>query len=76
MCYHSFQVLKIFLDNAFPVPLLKVPSAIRCLDLSSSRQRLAVVDEHSTLLVYDVKTSELLFEVRGIHLNSSFNYSV
>ncbi|MPC67620.1 Intraflagellar transport protein 122 [Portunus trituberculatus] len=56
------QVLKIFLDNAFPVPLLKVPSAIRCLDLSSSRQKLAVVDEHSTLLVYDVKTSEMLFQ--------------
>ncbi|KAK3882424.1 hypothetical protein Pcinc_013198 [Petrolisthes cinctipes] len=56
------QVLKIFLDNAFPVPLLKVPSAIRCLDLSSSRRKLAVVDEHSTLLVYDVKSSELLYQ--------------
>ncbi|XP_050737940.1 intraflagellar transport protein 122 homolog [Eriocheir sinensis] len=56
------QVLKIFLDNAFPVPLLKVPSAIRCLDLSSSRQKLAVVDEHSTLLVYDVKTLEMAFQ--------------
>ncbi|XP_066967390.1 intraflagellar transport protein 122 homolog isoform X2 [Macrobrachium rosenbergii] len=56
------QVLKIFLDNAFPVPLLKIPAAIRCLDLSASRKKLAVVDEHSTLLVYDVNTSELLFE--------------
>ncbi|XP_047473268.1 intraflagellar transport protein 122 homolog [Penaeus chinensis] len=56
------QVLKIFLDNAFPVSLLKVPAAIRCLDLSSSRNKLAVVDEHNTLLVYEVKTSELLFQ--------------
>lgn len=58
------QVLKIFLDNAFPVPMLKVPSAIRCLDLSSSRLKLAVVDEHSTLLVYDIKSAELLFQVK------------
>ncbi|CAL4124428.1 unnamed protein product, partial [Meganyctiphanes norvegica] len=56
------QVLKIFLDNPFPVPLLKVPAAIRCLDLSATRNKLAVVDEHSTLLVYDVKTGELLFQ--------------
>ncbi|XP_045581276.1 intraflagellar transport protein 122 homolog [Procambarus clarkii] len=58
----SGQVLKIFLDNAFPVALLKVPAAIRCLDLSSSRNKLAVVDEHSTLLVYSVNNSELLFQ--------------
>lgn len=43
--------------------MLKVPSAIRCLDLSSSRHKLAVVDEHNTLLVYDVSTKELMFQV-------------
>ncbi|XP_076048143.1 intraflagellar transport protein Oseg1 [Oratosquilla oratoria] len=56
------QVLKIFIDNPFPVPMLKIPSAIRCLDLSSSRHKLAVVDEHNTLLMYDVNTKELMFQ--------------
>ncbi|KAA0183686.1 hypothetical protein HAZT_HAZT008812 [Hyalella azteca] len=57
------QVLKIFLDNAFPVHLLTVSSAIRCLDLNSSRHRLAVVDDNSDLLVYTLPEGELLYSV-------------
>ncbi len=45
------QILKIFVDNPFPVQLLSIPSAIRCLDLSASRRRIAIVDEHSTCQV-------------------------
>ena len=56
------QILKIFIDNAFPVVLLTISSAIRCLDLSSSRARLAVVDEHSTLQVYDLASKKLEFQ--------------
>ncbi|PSN54470.1 Intraflagellar transport protein 122 [Blattella germanica] len=56
------QVWKIYLDNAFPVNLLKVTSAIRCLDLSASRKKLAVVDENNQCLVYDVQKKELLFQ--------------
>ncbi|KAK7866290.1 hypothetical protein R5R35_007119 [Gryllus longicercus] len=56
------QVWKIYLDNAFPVNLLKLQSAIRCLDLSASRQKLAVVDENNQLLVYNLRTQELLFQ--------------
>lgn len=56
------QILKIFIDNPFPVNLLTINSAIRCLDLSSSRQKLAIVDEHSTCLVYDLTTKELLYQ--------------
>ena len=56
------QILKIFLDNPFPVLLLTISSAIRCLDLSSDRSRLAVVDEHSTCQVYDVATKKLQFQ--------------
>ena len=57
----SGQVLKIFLDNPFPVQLLSINAAIRCLDLSASRQRIAIVDEHSTCQVYDLRTAELLY---------------
>ncbi|KAF4531888.1 hypothetical protein B566_EDAN000917 [Ephemera danica] len=56
------EVLKIFLDNPFPINILRVPSAIRCLDLSASRHKLAVVDENNQCLVYDVRTGQLLFQ--------------
>ena len=57
------QILKLFVDNAFPITLLKQNTSVRCLDMSSSRTRLAVVDEHNTCLVYDINTKELLFQV-------------
>ena len=43
--------------------MLKQNTAVRCLDLSANRRRLAVVDEHNTCLVYDLSTKELLFQV-------------
>ena len=45
------QILKIFIDNPFPVNIFQISSAIRCLDLSANRTKLAVVDEHSTCQV-------------------------
>ncbi|XP_074646999.1 intraflagellar transport protein 122 homolog [Tubulanus polymorphus] len=56
------QILKIFIDNPFPITLLKQNTSIRCLDMSCSRKKLAVVDEHNTCLVYDTNTKELLFQ--------------
>jgi intraflagellar transport protein 122 len=58
-----FQIMKIFVDNAFPIMLLKQSTSVRCLDMSSSRTKLAVVDEHNTCLVYDINTKDLLFQV-------------
>jgi intraflagellar transport protein 122 len=55
-------VLKIFIDNRFPVLLVAHKAAIRCLDLSSSKRKLAVVDEHSKVFVYDLMTKEVTFE--------------
>ncbi|XP_004870514.1 intraflagellar transport protein 122 homolog isoform X2 [Heterocephalus glaber] len=56
------QILKIFVDNLFAIVLLKHPTAVRCLDMSASRKKLAVVDENDTCLVYDIHTKELLFQ--------------
>ncbi|KAL4226474.1 hypothetical protein ACF0H5_014457 [Mactra antiquata] len=56
------QILKLFVDNPFPILLLKQSTSVRCLDMSASRTRLAVVDEHNTCLVYDINTKELLFQ--------------
>ncbi|CAD7929537.1 unnamed protein product [Amoebophrya sp. A120] len=53
----SGHVLKIFVDNPFPVCLVKQATAVRCLDLNCSRKKLAVVDEQSNLLVYDLSKS-------------------
>lgn len=59
----SCQILKIFVDNLFAIVLLKQATAVRCLDMSASRNKLAVVDENDTCLVYDIHTKELLFQV-------------
>eukprot|EP01013_Petalomonas_cantuscygni_P002133 TRINITY_DN12163_c0_g1_i1.p1 TRINITY_DN12163_c0_g1~~TRINITY_DN12163_c0_g1_i1.p1 ORF type:complete len:1301 (+),score=344.82 TRINITY_DN12163_c0_g1_i1:249-4151(+) len=59
----SGQVLKIFIDNPFPISLVKLQTAVRCLDLSSSRTKLAVVDDTATCLVYSLLGKrELLFQ--------------
>ncbi|XP_064812731.1 intraflagellar transport protein 122 homolog isoform X1 [Oncorhynchus masou masou] len=55
-------ILKIFVDNPFAITLLKQSTSVRCLDMSTSRSKLAVVDEHNTCLVYDIHTKELLFQ--------------
>ncbi|XP_067933831.1 intraflagellar transport protein 122 homolog isoform X2 [Watersipora subatra] len=56
------QVLKIFVNNPFPVPLLKQNTSVRCLDISASRTKLAVVDEHSMCQVYDIASKELIYQ--------------
>ncbi|XP_057296410.1 intraflagellar transport protein 122 homolog [Hydractinia symbiolongicarpus] len=56
------QILKIFVDNQFPILLLKQQTSVRCLDMSCSRKKLAVVDENNTVLVYSLETKELLFQ--------------
>lgn len=58
----SGSVLKIFVDNPFPIQLIQQRTSIRCLDLSASRRKLAVVDENAMCLVYDLNTKDLLFE--------------
>uniref|UniRef100_A0A0N4UQ01 Intraflagellar transport protein 122 homolog n=1 Tax=Dracunculus medinensis TaxID=318479 RepID=A0A0N4UQ01_DRAME len=69
-------VFKIFVDNPFPIKILQLKSAIRCLDIShlrqylklrletfsASRRKLAVVDEAGICMVFDITTKELLFQ--------------
>lgn len=62
------QILKVFLDNSFPVNVLKISCAVRCLDINMSRSKLAVVDQSNTCLVYDINTKELLFQVTPFNL--------
>ncbi|CAI9719013.1 transport 122 homolog isoform X1 [Octopus vulgaris] len=56
------QIMKIFVNNPFPILLLKLSVGIRCVDLSASRTKLAAIDEQNTCLVYDLNNKELLFQ--------------
>ncbi len=56
------EVLKIFVDNPFPIQLVKLASAIRCVDLSLDKKRLAVVDEHLNMFVYNLSTKDVTFQ--------------
>ena len=60
-------VLKIFVDNPFPIKLIKQTTSIRCLDLNCDRTKLAVVDENAECLVYDVRTKELLYKESDVN---------
>eukprot|EP00658_Telonema_sp_P-2_P030761 TRINITY_DN23172_c0_g1_i6.p1 TRINITY_DN23172_c0_g1~~TRINITY_DN23172_c0_g1_i6.p1 ORF type:complete len:927 (-),score=291.38 TRINITY_DN23172_c0_g1_i6:285-2963(-) len=50
----SGLVLKIFLNNPFPIPLVRHKASVRCLDLSMDRSKLSVVDELANCVVYDL----------------------
>ena len=54
------NVLKIFIDNSFPIVLIKQNVPIRCVDISFGKTKLAVVDD-SNLSVYDLVTKDLIF---------------
>eukprot|EP00240_Pyramimonas_obovata_P000052 CAMPEP_0118949464 /NCGR_PEP_ID=MMETSP1169-20130426/49666_1 /TAXON_ID=36882 /ORGANISM="Pyramimonas obovata, Strain CCMP722" /LENGTH=1253 /DNA_ID=CAMNT_0006896109 /DNA_START=163 /DNA_END=3921 /DNA_ORIENTATION=+ len=61
----SGMILKIFINNQFPIQLIKHTTSIRCLDLSASRSKLAVVDENTNAMVFDLSSKELLFEEKS-----------
>lgn len=48
-------VVKLWINSNFPIRLYKHTNGIRCLDLSSRRVRLAIVDEAANVLVYDIE---------------------
>jgi len=56
------DALELFIDNAFPIPLVKQGVSIRILDLSLNKRKLAVVDDNSNLTVYDLVTKETIFQ--------------
>lgn len=51
-----WQVVKVFVDNPFPIPLISHCCGVRCLDVSPGRTQLAMVDEASKVVVYDLET--------------------
>lgn len=75
-------VWRIFLDNCLPILVTTVLSSVRCLDLNSSRCKLAVVDDAGRMVVRDLTNDILLYQDSGVnsvawntHLESMLCYS-
>jgi intraflagellar transport protein 122 len=60
------NVYKVFIDNGFPIPVIKQTTPILVADISADRQKLAVIDDFRSLFVYDIKTQALLFQERNV----------
>lgn len=57
-------VLQVFVNNPFHIDLIPANHrfAVRCLDLSALRTKLAVVDDQNICSVYDLTTKQLLYQ--------------
>lgn len=78
----SFQVFRIFLDNALTFLITTTVSAVRCLDVNADRSKIAVVDDGGRLVVRDMNNDVLLFQDSGVnsvtwntHLDSMLCYT-
>lgn len=58
------QVWRIFLDNSLPMLVTTALSSVRCLDLNSTRTKLAVVDDAGRLIVRDLINDKMLYQVK------------
>lgn len=56
-------VYQVFVNNPFPQHLAKQAGVIHCVDMNVNRTKVAIIDESSTLYVYNVRTKELLYQV-------------
>lgn len=54
-------VSRVFIDNAFPVPIVRQTTGIQMVDISADKTKIAIVDEHLSMFVYDIKSQQLLF---------------
>lgn len=58
-------VFKIFVNNPFPILVTRHTRAVRCLDVSLDRTKMALVDDANTLQVMDMESKEVLFQHDG-----------
>lgn len=55
-------VSRVFIDNAFPVAIVRQTTGIQMVDISADKTKIAIVDEHKNMFVYDIKSQQLLFQ--------------
>lgn len=63
----SGHVIKIYLDNPFPAHITKIEDVVRCLDISSLKEKMAVVSEAGILSIFDLCTGEKLQEFQNVN---------
>ena len=61
-------MLKIFIDNSFPILLYRASSAVVKCDINVSKKKLAVLDLYKNLVGYDLITQTQLFQ--EVNINS------
>lgn len=61
------QVFSIFLDNSLAILITEVQSSVRCLDLNSTRTKVAIVDDAGRLVVRDLENDCILFQDTGVN---------
>ena len=71
----SGHVFQIYVDNPFPIQLIKQANSIRYADISLQRLKLAIIDDNWTLFVYNLKTGDLILQepnANSVAWNSCF----
>lgn len=63
-------IVKIFVDQPFPVTVVKHARGVKCLDLSRDRRRVAAVDDDGVVVVYDAETGALVYEDAKLNYDS------
>ncbi|CAI2371085.1 unnamed protein product [Moneuplotes crassus] len=60
------SIFKVFVDNAFPILLIKQSTAIKSVDINANREKVAVVDEFNNLFIYDSISKKLLHQETNV----------
>lgn len=69
------DVLKVYIDNPFPIELTRRSTPVVKVDSNISRTKLSCVDANGVLSVIDLRSQEVIFTYTGV-LSSSFNSEI
>jgi intraflagellar transport protein 122 len=61
----SGSVIKVFIDNPFPIEITKLAAPVIQLDINIYRTVVACVDEGNSMTITDLRTQEVLFTAPG-----------
>jgi len=68
-------VLKVYIDNPFPLDLTKVKSPVISVSMSIYRSKLACVDSSNVLTITDLRTQEVLYTQNDV-ISACFNTEI
>ena len=57
------QIVQIFIDNPFPLSIIKMSYPIRCLNASMLRKKFAAVDDEGNCIVYEFYSRQIVHQV-------------